>query len=45
LAGIGLVRPSRILPMPGVRQATTGALARLEARLAEICGWSSGRGP
>jgi hypothetical protein len=26
-------------------QATTGALVRPEARLAEICGWSSGRGP
>jgi hypothetical protein len=25
--------------------ATTGALGRLEARLSEICGWSSSRRP
>jgi hypothetical protein len=31
--------------LPHEVQATTAALARLEARLAEVCGWSSGRGP
>ena len=31
--------------LPYEVQATTGAWGRLEARLAEICGWSSGRGP
>jgi hypothetical protein len=34
-----------VAKLPHEVQATTGALARLEARLAEICGWSSGRGP
>jgi hypothetical protein len=38
-------RASFAAKLPYEVQATTGALARLEARLAEICGWSSGRGP